>query len=88
MFGNHYCRGKAQNTNVCACLCTRAHVCVPGRVSLCMRVRAYSLAYPACNAYALYCDVIWPLWLDHIFRHYLINDTIFEKQLLNIKCVF
>jgi hypothetical protein len=25
---------------------------------MCMRVRACTLAYPACNAYALYCDVI------------------------------
>ena len=28
------------------------------------------------------------LWLQHIFRHYLTNSTIFGKKLLNIKCVF
>jgi hypothetical protein len=28
------------------------------------------------------------LCLHHIFRHYLINGTIFEKKLLRIKCVF
>jgi hypothetical protein len=31
---------------------------------------------------------LWPLWLYHIFRHYLINCAIIEKMLLNIKCVF
>ena len=40
---------------------------------------------PLCAA--LYCH-LWPLWLDHIFPHYLINGTIFGEMLLNIKCVF
>ena len=31
---------------------------------------------------------LWPLWLHHSFRHYLINDAIFRKKLLTIKCVF
>jgi hypothetical protein len=31
---------------------------------------------------------LWPLWLHHIFRHYLINGTIFEKKFLGLKCVF
>ena len=31
---------------------------------------------------------VWTPWLHHIFRHYLTNGTIFEKKLLNIKCVF
>jgi hypothetical protein len=35
----------------------------------------------------LYCH-LWPVWLYHIFPHYLINGTIFGKKLLNIKCVF
>jgi hypothetical protein len=35
----------------------------------------------------LYCH-LWPVWLYHIFLHYLINGTIFRKMLLNIKCVF
>jgi hypothetical protein len=35
----------------------------------------------------LYCH-LWPVWLYHIFPHYLINGTIFEKKLLNTKCVF
>jgi hypothetical protein len=32
--------------------------------------------------------IVWPLWLHHIFRHYLINGMIFGKTLPNIKCVF
>jgi hypothetical protein len=35
----------------------------------------------------LYCH-LWPVWLYHIFIHYLINSTILGKKLLNIKCVF
>ena len=51
-----------------------------------MRLRAFCLTNPTCNAHAPYC--LRPLWLHHIFRHYLINDTTFGKKLLNIKCVF
>jgi hypothetical protein len=58
--------------------------------SLCVRRRVgmyvCSLTYPACKAHAPY--YMWPLWLHHIFRHYLINGAIFGKKLLNIKCVF
>jgi hypothetical protein len=35
----------------------------------------------------LYCH-LWPVWLYHIFPHYLINGTIFGEKILNIKCVF
>jgi hypothetical protein len=31
---------------------------------------------------------LWPVWLCHIFPHYLINGTISGEKLLNIKCVF
>ena len=58
---------------VCACRCTGAGVCS----------RACNL--PACKAHAPYC--LRPLWLHHIFRHYLINNN-FRKKLRNIKmCV-
>ena len=56
---------------------------------MCMRMRACSLAYPACNSYAPYCDAICgPLappncsilsHKEHEFR---------KRKLLNIKCVF
>jgi hypothetical protein len=43
--------------------------------------------YPACNAHAPYC-YLWPAWLCRIFPHYLINGTIFEKQVTEHKmCV-
>jgi hypothetical protein len=60
---------------------------VPWRVGVSMCVRACSLPYPACNAYAPYCP-LWRFCLYHIFRHYVINVTIFGKKLLYIKCVF
>jgi hypothetical protein len=76
-------------TFVCMCARARVHACVvPGSASVCMRVCACRLYYPACKAYAPCCDVTCGLWFHHIFRHYLINGTIFGKKLLGIKCVF
>ena len=46
-----------------------------------------SLSYPACNAHVPYCHQ-WPARFYNILPHYLINGTIFEKKLLNTKCVF
>jgi hypothetical protein len=58
-----------------------------------MSVCLYScLSYPACKS-LLFCAALyeychlWPVWLCHIFPHYLINGTSFGK-LLSIKCVF
>ena len=31
---------------------------------------------------------LWPLWLCHVFSHYLINGMIFGKELLNTKLYF
>ena len=67
-------------------MCARAHGWVRACVGLDGWARACSLNYPAYNA-PPYCH-LWPLWLHHNFRHYLINGTIFGKKLLNIKCVF
>jgi hypothetical protein len=65
-----------------------ACVRVLGREGVCIRVLVCSLAYPAGNTYAPYCDNLWPLWLHHIFRHYLVNSAIFGQKLLHVKCVF
>ena len=46
-----------------------------------------SLSYQACNAHAPYCQ-LWPAPLYNIFPHFLINGAIFEKKLVNTKCVF
>jgi hypothetical protein len=32
----------------------------------------------------LYCH-LWPVWLNHIFPHYLINGTIFRKEVIEHK---
>jgi hypothetical protein len=55
-------------------------------VIVCVCVCVCSLSYPACNAHVPYC-LLWPALLYNIFPH-LINCTIFEKKLLNTKCVF
>jgi hypothetical protein len=61
---------------VYGCGCTGAGVCL----------HTCSLNYPACNA-SLYCH-LRPLWLHHIFRHYLISGTIFEKKYIqHIRCI-
>jgi hypothetical protein len=48
-----------------------------------MSVCLYShLNYLACKAhlsYAALCCYVWPDCFDHIFQHYLMNDTTFEK---------
>jgi len=38
-----------------------------------------SLSYPEGKAHAPYCHMC-PVWLYHIFPHYLINGTIFGKE--------
>ena len=63
---------------VCVCVC----VCVGGWA--CFRV--WSLANATCNA--LPSCHLRPLCLHEVFRHYLVNDTIFGKKLCNVKCVF
>jgi hypothetical protein len=45
-----------------------------------------SIRYPACTAHGAY-GHLWPEWLYHI-SHYLIEDKIFGKPLLNVKCFF
>jgi hypothetical protein len=49
-------------------------------------LNACSLTYLAYNAHPPYC--LRPLWFHHIFRHYLINGTIFGKKVIEHKmCV-
>ena len=67
---------EKQKYYIFLCGCTGTGVCL----------RACSLNFPARNA-PPFCH-LWPLWLHKNFPHYLINDTIFGKRLLNIKCVF
>jgi hypothetical protein len=58
---------------VCVCVRVRACICVGVWARGFMHVRACSVAYPACNAYAPYCDVICgPSGFTTFFPHYLI----------------
>ena len=74
----HCCSGKAISTTFCVCVCVCG--CVGGGVEY------FSLRYLACNVHATHCHM-WSAWLYNIFSHYLINGTIFETTLLNIKWV-
>ena len=63
--------------SVDGCGCTEASI----------YLRAYNLTCPVFHAQTPYS--LRPPWLHHMFRHYLINRTIFgKKKLLGIKCVF
>jgi hypothetical protein len=46
-----------------------------------------SSSYRVCYTYVPYCN-LWPAGLCTIFPHSLTNGAIFEKRLLNIKCMF
>ena len=49
----------------------------------------YSLSYPAYNASALCCIVVWPIQLYRIFPHYPINSMIFvEKSYWSLNACF
>ena len=99
---NHCCNGRQYYILLCArargwevwvCLraCVRVCVCVLVGGCWCtsagVSLRAFRFTYPVCHAQAPYC--LRPLWLHHMLRHYLTNDTIFEKKVTEHKmCVF
>jgi hypothetical protein len=67
MLANHFSRGTAVNITyftlcVRACVrarardCVHARIWVPGSLGVSMSVSVCSIAYPACNSYAPYCD--------------------------------
>ena len=88
LYWNHCCSGKAKSiTYFCVCVNARvcAHECVWVWV-LCTVSGACSLTYLVCKANAPYS--LLPLWLQHVFRYYLTNGTIFVKKLPNIKSVW
>jgi hypothetical protein len=78
---NHSCIVKAISITysmcVCMCVCVRARVCVELVIQHAIRLRHFVI-------YGL----SWPVRFYNIFPHYFIIGTIFEKQLLGIKCVF
>ena len=70
---------------VCVCVCARAHGCVRVCVLMHSWAGACSLTYPQWKAHVPYCHFRRPLWLHHMFRHYLINCTIFWKKVTEHK---
>ena len=48
-------------------------------------------SHPACKSH-IFCIIshchLRPVWLYHVSPHYLINDMILGKNLMNIKCAF
>jgi len=69
---------------VCVCVCVVCGVCV-----WCVCVCVCSIGNAARNAQAPYYMLICGLPSSTIcFQNFLINATIFEIKLLNIKCVF
>ena len=65
----------------------RHAMCESAFMSVC---RCSCLSCPAWKSHlfcVLLCCHLLPVWLYHIFPHYLINGTIFEGNLLNIECI-
>jgi hypothetical protein len=89
---NHCCRGRATSItywSVCACLCVRVCMWIPGIVSVCTPIRAHSLANRARNAYAPYCDVICgpPVSTTYLTLYHIRCN--FRKKVIEHKmCVF
>jgi hypothetical protein len=67
--------------------CTRACGWMRRPMEVC--VRECSLTNPGCKTRVpYYICRLCPLCLHHIFRHFLMNGTIFGKNQLNTNCVF
>jgi hypothetical protein len=74
---------KLQKARACVCVRVYANVAthVGAKARACAQARVAVLIQQA-----TYC--LHPLWLHHIFRHYLINGTIFGKNVIEYKmCV-
>ena len=75
---------------LCVCVCVRARACL--RVGAQARGLVHARVSPCLSSMqrirVVFCRHLWPPWLHRIFRHYLINGTIFGKRLWNIKCMF
>ena len=69
-------------------------VCARASASVCVCPGAWACAsMQSClSSEQIICAILWGhlwlLWFHHIFLRYLINFIIFEKKLLNTKCVF
>ena len=77
---NHCCRGKALSIthwSACVCLRVRAGMWVLGRVGVCMRIRACSLANPVATC------------ISHIVTSFLApRPTLYFSVLSHKRCYF
>jgi hypothetical protein len=79
---------KSSNRFILLCACVYLSMIVCGFAKALAYARARSLTYPACKTHEQYRIVICGLSVPTVFiPHYFVNGTIFEKKLLNIKCV-
>ena len=70
------------------CVWARACLWLPGSVGVCMLVSACSLAYPAYNAYAPYCEVIFDPSFSTIFSDIISQTEKFSEKIIEHKiCV-
>jgi hypothetical protein len=67
------------------CVCVRMQAGGWARAHAHVSLHTCRFTYPVCHVQVPYC--LRPVWLHHIFRHYLINSTIFGKKSLNIRYV-
>jgi hypothetical protein len=79
---------KSNKYYICASVCLRACMCVPGRVGVCMRRRACSLSNPTCKAFAPYCDVICGPSVSTTFSTLSNKRCNFRKKAVVLKMCF
>jgi hypothetical protein len=69
---NHCCRGEGKSMKCYECVSVLLPSLIRMKFTTLLRV--------------IICHLC-PVWLYHVFPHYIINDTIFGKKLLDIKCL-
>ena len=60
---------------------SRSHCCSGKALSVTYSECVCSLSYPACKAHVPYC-YLWPVWLYHIYPHYLITGIGLEETIV------
>jgi hypothetical protein len=73
---------------VCVCVCMQVFVHVPRCTDMCMHRHTRSLAYPACNSYVPYCDVICGPSVYTTFFNIISYTVLFSEKVIEHKrCV-
>jgi hypothetical protein len=61
--------------------CVRATIVAVEKQQVLYILSVFVDMYPACNAHSPYCH-LWPVWLYHVFPHYLTNSIIKKKKVI------